>query len=47
MNMAVDLNEMRFLILTIILAAEIAFESKEFVRSFHFYTQAVRPHLRR
>ena len=41
MNEAVDLNEMRFLCLVIVLAADICFQFKDFKRSFYFYHQAV------
>lgn len=42
MNISVDLNHMKFLIWTIMLTADICFEMKEFTRSLHFYTQAVK-----
>lgn len=45
MNEAVDLNEMRFLSLLILLAADICFQFREFNRSFYFYNQAVLPSL--
>lgn len=41
MNMAVDLNELKFLILVIMLAANICREWKDFKRAFYFYHQAV------
>ena len=41
MNMAVDFNEQRFLILIIQMAAEICKEIKDYNRSFYFYRQCV------
>lgn len=41
MNMAVDFNNTRFLILLIMMTAEVCFEAKEFKTSFFFFTQAI------
>jgi len=37
MNEAVDLNELRFLCLLIMLAGDICFQFKDFNRAFYFY----------
>lgn len=42
MNMAVDYNKLRFLILLVVLAGEISFEMRDMHRGFYFYNQAVR-----
>lgn len=41
MNIAVDLNQTKFLILIIMMAGEVCFEAKEFKSSFFFYTQVM------
>lgn len=41
MNMAVDFNEARLMVLAIILAAEITMQAKDLRRAFYFYNQAV------
>lgn len=40
MNMAVDYNEMRLLVILIILAADVSFHSLDYRRAFYFYRQA-------
>ena len=41
MNIAIDLNQMKFFIGIILLTADITYYFKEYVRAIHFYTQAV------
>lgn len=41
MNLAVDFNEMRLLIILILLAADTSFYSLDYNRAFYFYRQAV------
>lgn len=41
MSMAVDYNELKFFILTILMAGEVCFEAKDFNRGFFFFVQAV------
>jgi len=41
MNEAVDLNQLRFLCLLIILSADVCFQFKDFNRSLYFYNEAV------
>lgn len=40
MNMTVDFNELKLLLLAIILSADLCFEAKDFNRAFYFYNQA-------
>lgn len=40
--MTVDFNELKLLILSIILAADICIQAKDINRSFYFYNQAVK-----
>jgi hypothetical protein len=42
MNATVDLNEMRVLLLLILLTAEICYEVKDMHRAFFFYNQGVK-----
>jgi hypothetical protein len=40
MNEAVDLNQMRFLCLLVLLAADVSLQFRELNRAFYFYNQA-------
>ena len=40
MNLAVDCNQLRFLILLILLAADICYQVKDENRAFYFYNEA-------
>jgi hypothetical protein len=41
MNEAVDFNQLKFLCLVVVLAADVCHEHKDYNRAFYFYNQAV------
>lgn len=47
MNLAVDYNELLFLSLLILLAADICYYLHDFDRAFYYYNQTVSPAQRR
>lgn len=41
MNIVVDFNELRLLVVVVVLAADICYQAKDFNRAVYFYDQAV------